>query len=210
MFCFIFLKVSSPTSTTSTSPSTPAPHPASPSTSGPSTGAEGGPDLPTEGAAWVMPLAAGSYRVGCSITCYPGHTGQDFPAADGTNLVSATAGTVTRSEALRDDNGNYRSYGNLIVIRPAGQPGMEIFYAHLSARDVQAGQTVTPGNTSAAPATPATPKAPTCTSRSASAAAPATPCPSSASKECNHDDRRSAPVPAAGSSSASSPGRHAP
>ena len=104
-----------------------------------------GPDLPTEGAAWIMPIADGSYRIGCSIACYPGHTGQDFPAADGTNLVSATAGTVVRSEALRNDNGNYRSYGNLIVIRPTGQPGTEIFYAHLSTRDVRAGQTVTPG-----------------------------------------------------------------
>ena len=109
------------------------------------TGGGGGSDIATGGKAWVMPLAKGSYRVGCSISCYSGHTGQDFPAADGTNLVSATAGTVVRSEALRDGGGGYRSYGNLIVIRPAGQSGMEIFYAHLSARDVQAGQTVKAG-----------------------------------------------------------------
>lgn len=111
---------------------------------GPGNGGAGS-DIAAGGKAWIMPLAKGSYRVGCSISCYSGHTGQDFPAADGTNLASATAGTVVRSEALRDGGGGYRSYGNLIVIRPAGQSGMEIFYAHLSARDVQAGQTVTAG-----------------------------------------------------------------
>lgn len=108
------------------------------------TGAVSG-DRSTGGASWVVPLAKGSYQVGSCMTCRSGHTGQDFPAVDGTNLVSATAGTVVRSEALRTDDGNYRSYGNLIVIRPAGQPEMEIYYAHLSSRDVQADQTVQAG-----------------------------------------------------------------
>lgn len=108
-------------------------------------GGDSGPDLPAGATSWLMPMTKGSYRVGCSITCRRGHTGQDFPAAGGTNLVSATAGTVVRSEALRDRSGNFRSYGNLIVIRPAGQASTEIYYAHLSSRDVQTRQTVQAG-----------------------------------------------------------------
>ena len=93
--------------------------------------------------AWTMPLAAGSYRVGCGFGCYPGHTGQDFPAPSGTRVYAATDGVVTRSTALRDQAGNYVSYGNLIVIKVAG--GMELYHAHLQRRLVQVGDRVRAG-----------------------------------------------------------------
>ena len=64
---------------------------------------------------WTMPLPAGTYTVGCSMTCYPGHTGQDFRAPVGTEVRSSNAGIVVRSEALKDRDGHYVSYGNLIV-----------------------------------------------------------------------------------------------
>ena len=92
-----------------------------------------------------MPLPKGSYRVGCGFGCYPGHTGQDFPAPSGTALRSSDDGIVIRSEALRDGAGNYRSYGNLIVVAVAGSPGTTVWYAHLSRRDVTVGQRVRAG-----------------------------------------------------------------
>jgi hypothetical protein len=93
---------------------------------------------------WTMPLPKGSYRVGCGFGCYPGHTGQDFPVPAGTAVFSSNAGTVIRSEALRRD-GRYYSYGNLIVIRDATSRAIEVYYAHLSRRDVHVGQNVSAG-----------------------------------------------------------------
>jgi hypothetical protein len=96
--------------------------------------------------AWTMPLPAGSYRVGCAYGCYSGHGGQDFPAPSGTRVLATTTGVVTRSAALRDRNGTYVSYGNLIVIKSAGD--MEFYHAHLQRRiakpgdQVQAGQLI--------------------------------------------------------------------
>lgn len=94
---------------------------------------------------WTMPLPAGSYTVGCSMTCYAGHTGQDFPAAVGTEVRSSNDGIVVRSEALRNRAGGYVSYGNLIVIQVAGKPNMTVWYAHLSARHVKVGDRITAG-----------------------------------------------------------------
>ena len=93
---------------------------------------------------WTMPLPKGSYRVGCGFGCYGGHTGQDFPVPAGTPVSSSNPGTVVRSEALRR-GGRYYSYGNLIVIRDAANPAVEVYYAHLSIRDVRTGQTVHAG-----------------------------------------------------------------
>lgn len=94
---------------------------------------------------WTMPLPAGSYTVGCSMSCYDGHTGQDFPVVFGTDVRSSNDGTVVRSEALRDSAGAYVSYGNLIVIRVAGHPNMTVFYGHLSTRAVKVGDRITTG-----------------------------------------------------------------
>ena len=99
---------------------------------------------------WTMPLPAGSYTVGCSMTCYRGHTGQDFPTAVGTEVHSSNAGTVVRSEALKNRNGDYVSYGNLIVVQVAGKPSMTVWYAHLSARQVDVGDQVSTGQVIAA------------------------------------------------------------
>ncbi len=108
------------------------------------TGVSGGAaNLPA--GAWTMPLPTGSYRVGCGFGCYAGHTGQDFPAPAGTPLRSSDDGIVIRSEALRDGAGNYRSYGNLIVVAVAGSPGTTVWYGHLSRRDVTVGQHVRAG-----------------------------------------------------------------
>lgn len=98
------------------------------------------------GGQWTMPLPKGSYRVGCSFGCYAGHTGQDFPVPAGTAVYSSNSGTVIRSEALQR-GGHYYSYGNLIVIRDAANPAVEVYYAHLSQRDVHVGQTVSAGQT---------------------------------------------------------------
>ena len=92
----------------------------------------------------MLPLPTGSYRVGCGFGCYGGHTGQDFPVPAGTPVSSSNTGTVIRSEALRR-GGRYYSYGNLIVIRDATNPAIEVYYAHLSIRDVHVGQTVHAG-----------------------------------------------------------------
>ncbi len=94
---------------------------------------------------WTMPLPAGSYTVGCSMTCYAGHTGQDFPAAVGTEVRSSNDGIVLRSEALRNSAGAYISYGNLIVIQVAGKPNMTVWYAHLSIRTVKDGDRIAAG-----------------------------------------------------------------
>lgn len=99
---------------------------------------------------WVMPLPAGTYTVGCSITCYAGHTGQDFPTPVGTEVRSSNAGIVLRSEALRNRQGSDVSYGNLIVIKVDGTPSMTVWYAHLSARHVRVGDHVTAGQVVAA------------------------------------------------------------
>ena len=91
--------------------------------------------------AWTMPLPTGSYRIGCGIECYAGHTGQDFPVHSGTPVYATNAGVVMRSTFL----GAHRSYGNLIVIRASGQKDTQVFYAHLQRRDVVVGQTVRAG-----------------------------------------------------------------
>ena len=93
---------------------------------------------------WVMPLAAGTYTVGCSMTCYSGHTGQDFRAPSGTPVRSTNDGVVVQSRALRGPSGYY-SYGNVIQIRDRTNPNVTVWYAHLSTRDVRSGQRVTAG-----------------------------------------------------------------
>jgi len=94
---------------------------------------------------WTIPLPAGAYTVGCSITCYRGHTGQDFRTGVGTAVHSTNAGVVIRSEALENRDGDYISYGNLIVVQVQGKPTMTVWYAHLSARHVKVGDQVAAG-----------------------------------------------------------------
>lgn len=54
-------------------------------------GGLGGGPLPTGGGSLANPVAVAP---GCGITCYSGHTGQDFPGAVGTPIVAAEAGRL--------------------------------------------------------------------------------------------------------------------
>jgi murein DD-endopeptidase MepM/ murein hydrolase activator NlpD len=111
------------------------------------------------GTGWVMPIHEGGYTVGCGLTCYPGHTGQDFAAPKGTPVRSSNTGIVVRSVSLTTDGGvtgsctalpicgsGWYSYGNLIVIADANKPEVTTYYAHLDKRAVPAGSYVSAGD----------------------------------------------------------------
>ena len=99
------------------------------------------------------PSASGYIRpiVGYSITTgwmgYSGHTGVDFSGAgiSGKPVLAAKAGTVVTSTALKYANGNYRSYGEYIVINH--HDGTMTLYAHGApgSRLVSVGQSVSQG-----------------------------------------------------------------
>lgn len=99
------------------------------------------------------PSSSGYIRpiVGYSITTgwmgYSGHTGVDFSGAGiaGKPILAAKAGTVVTSIALKYANGNYRSYGEYIVINH--HDGTMTLYAHGApgSRLVSVGQTVSQG-----------------------------------------------------------------
>ena len=99
------------------------------------------------------PSASGYIRpvVGYSITCgwmgYSGHTGVDFSGSgiSGKPVLAVKAGTVVTSTALKYANGNYRSYGEYIVINH--HDGTMTLYAHGApgSRLVSPGQTVSQG-----------------------------------------------------------------
>ncbi len=77
---------------------------------------------------------------------YRGHTGIDVNInVIGKNVVAVKSGTVVTSKALRNSNGNYRSYGEYIVINH--HDGTMTLYAHMlsGSRKVQEGQTVSQG-----------------------------------------------------------------
>lgn len=59
---------------------------------------------------------------------YSGHTGVDFACAGGTPIVAVKDGTVVISEAKKNANGSYRSYGEYIVINH--HDGTMTLYAH--------------------------------------------------------------------------------
>ena len=99
------------------------------------------------------PSSSGYIRpvVGYSITCgwmgYSGHTGVDFSGSgiSGKPVLAVKSGTVVTSTALKYANGNYRSYGEYIVINH--HDGTMTLYAHGApgSRLVSAGQTVSQG-----------------------------------------------------------------
>lgn len=64
------------------------------------------------------------------------HSGIDFPALRGTQVVSAGAGTIIRAE-------RYKGYGNVVEVRHAD--GLVTRYAHLSAFLVKEGDKVVAG-----------------------------------------------------------------
>ena len=78
---------------------------------------------------------------------YIGHTGVDFAIPSGTEVLAVKSGTVVISDALKNSNGSYRSYGEYIVIDH--HDGTMTLYAHGTAnsRKVQEGEEVTAGQT---------------------------------------------------------------
>lgn len=76
---------------------------------------------------------------------YSGHTGVDFATPLGSDVVSVKDGTVVISDARRNPNGTYRSYGEYVVIDH--HDGTMTLYAHGSpdSRVVQVGDEVVQG-----------------------------------------------------------------
>lgn len=77
---------------------------------------------------------------------YAGHTGIDVNiGVTGKNVVAVKAGTVVTSTALKNSNGEYRSYGEYVTINHGD--GTVTLYAHMLAgsRKVSPGQKVTQG-----------------------------------------------------------------
>ena len=71
------------------------------------------------------------------------HTGVDFACSSGTPIRAVKSGTVVKSLALRYPNGNYKSYGEYVVIDH--HDGTMTLYAHMSSRAVSVNQTVSQG-----------------------------------------------------------------
>ena len=59
---------------------------------------------------------------------YSGHTGVDFAIPLGNDVVAVKSGTVVISDALKNSNGKYRSYGEYVVIDH--HDGTMTLYAH--------------------------------------------------------------------------------
>jgi len=97
---------------------------------------------------YVFPVA-GLNRNNINNKSYPsyrGHTGIDVNInVIGKTIVAVKAGTVVTSKALRYSNGNYRSYGEYIVINH--HDGTMTLYAHglAGSRKVVEGQSVSQG-----------------------------------------------------------------
>ncbi|TCO51028.1 murein DD-endopeptidase MepM/ murein hydrolase activator NlpD [Kribbella antiqua] len=90
---------------------------------------------------WTWPLADGTYEIGTpfgqsgDLWSSGFHTGQDFPAAIGTPVRAATAGTVSIEHPAWA--------GNLVRIDHGD--GLETLYAHLNEIDVSDGASVSAG-----------------------------------------------------------------
>lgn len=100
-------------------------------------------------AGYISPLAG---KTRANITTQYGsyswggkHTGVDFACAAGTPIYAVKAGTVVTSTALKNSNGNYRSYGEYIVIDH--HDGTMTLYAHMypGSRIVSKNQSVSQG-----------------------------------------------------------------
>lgn len=78
---------------------------------------------------------------------YPGHTGVDIYQGPivGKKIIAVKDGKVEVSEARKNPNGTYRSYGEYVIIDHGG--GIKTLYAHMSpnSRTVQVGQIVKQG-----------------------------------------------------------------
>ena len=97
---------------------------------------------------YIFPVQ-GCSRANINKLVYPsyrGHTGIDVNRnVVGKNVVAVKAGTVVKSEAKKNSNGTYRSYGEYVVINH--HDGTMTLYAHMLAgtRKVSKGQEVSQG-----------------------------------------------------------------
>lgn len=95
-------------------------------------------------AGYICPLSGKSRaNITTGYYGYSGHTGVDFACASGTPIMAAKSGKVVISTALRYGNGNYRSYGEYIVISHGD--GTMTLYGHMSKRAVGPGTEVGQG-----------------------------------------------------------------
>ena len=97
---------------------------------------------------WVQPLegiaATGSFhRDGAAWQMCGWHTGDDYPAAEGTLVHAAASGTVVHAGWGSEAGGTGGAYGNQIIIDHGGQ--VRSYYDHLSAIAVKVGATVVAG-----------------------------------------------------------------
>ena len=78
---------------------------------------------------------------------YSGHTGVDFAIKSGTEIMAVKDGTVVISDAKKNSLGNYRSYGEYVVIDH--HDGTMTLYAHglANSRQVAVGDEVVAGQT---------------------------------------------------------------
>ncbi len=94
---------------------------------------------------YISPIAGGYITTGWYG--YAGHTGVDYgySGINGKPILAVKSGTVVTSTALKYSNGNYRSYGEYIVIDH--HDGTMTLYAHGQAgsRLVSVGQSVSQG-----------------------------------------------------------------
>lgn len=97
-------------------------------------------------AGYICPLSGKSKgNITTGYHGYAGHTGVDFACSSGTPVMAAKGGTVVISTALRNSSGNYRSYGEYIVISHGD--GTSTLYAHMlpGSRTVSEGTSVSQG-----------------------------------------------------------------
>lgn len=98
---------------------------------------------------WVQPIS-GSYSVG-GVFKQAGsywrmcgwHTGYDYQAPIGTNVLAVHAGTVVHASWGSDAGGTGGAYGNQVIVDHGG--GLRSYYDHLQAFAVTKGQKVSTG-----------------------------------------------------------------
>ena len=97
---------------------------------------------------YISPLAGRTTKdIYCGWQGYPGHKGVDFSywGINGQDVLAVKTGKVIISTALRYSNGNYRSFGEYVVIDH--QDGSMTLYGHglSGSRVVSVGDTVSQG-----------------------------------------------------------------
>ncbi len=95
---------------------------------------------------YISPLLGKtSINITTGYNGYAGHTGVDFAVESGTEVLAVKAGTVVISDAMKNLDGSYRSYGEYVVIDH--HDGTMTLYAHgmADSRIVEEGDEVEAG-----------------------------------------------------------------